>query len=241
MAPFSLVLLPGLDGTGTLFKPFLEAVGSQAVTTVVDYSCPEVSRYQDCREVAERSLPKKEPYLLIGESFSGPVAVSIAATHPQGLRGLVLVSSFVSSPRWALKYLSPLIPLLPTHNRPEWLTDFLLLGRHATPEMRVLVRDAIACVTPAAARARLREIALIDVAEELAAVHLPVLYLRATEDRLVPKSCGEDVARLARSASIVELPAPHMALQCAPMESAKRIMHFARECEAACLANPIAR
>jgi pimeloyl-[acyl-carrier protein] methyl ester esterase len=185
------VLLPGLDGTGRLFKPFVDAVGADAATTVVDYTSPEVSTYADCRVAAERRLPQDEPYILVGESFSGPVAVSIAATHPPGLCGLALVGSFLSSPRSTLKWLSAFIPVLPTHNGPDWLTDFLLLGRHGTPELRTVVRDAMSRVTPRAVRERLREIARVNVCRELSAVRVPVLYLRGVKDKLVPSSCGE--------------------------------------------------
>jgi pimeloyl-ACP methyl ester carboxylesterase len=227
-----LVLLPGLDGTGRLFEPFVDAVGSQAPITVVDYASPEVARYADCRGVAERRLPHDEPFILVGESFSGPVAISIASTHPPGLRGLVLVGSFVSSPSPSLKYLSTFIPVVPTHSGPDWLRAFLLLGRSDTPALRRSVRDAMAKVTSRAVRTRLREIARVNVASELSAVRVPVLYLRATDDRLVPRSCGEEVVRLSRLATITEVTAPHLLLQCAPVECARLIADFASGCEA---------
>ena len=127
-----LVLLPGLDGTGALFKPLVDAIGSRAATTVISYSSPEVSRYADCRAVVERNLPREEPYVLVGESFSGPIAVSIAAARPPGLIGLVLAASFVSSPRAALKWFSASIAFLPAPRRGRWLAEILLLGRRST-------------------------------------------------------------------------------------------------------------
>jgi pimeloyl-ACP methyl ester carboxylesterase len=54
----------------------------------------------------------------------------------------------------------------------------------------------MAQITPATARQRLREIALVDVSEELQQVRVPVLYLRALHDRLVPPVCGQQVALL---------------------------------------------
>ena len=55
-----------MDGTGVLFKPLVDAIGSRAETTVIGYSSPEVSRYADCREVVECNLPREGPYLLVG-------------------------------------------------------------------------------------------------------------------------------------------------------------------------------
>jgi pimeloyl-ACP methyl ester carboxylesterase len=229
LAACRLVLLPGLDGTGTLFEPFTRSLGSEVPTTVVDYASPEVSQYVHCQAAAERRLPRNEPYVLVGESFSGPVAVSIAATHPPGLRGLVLVGSFVTHPRRVLRWLSWISSVLPTH-RPGWAMDFLLLNPYATPELRLLLRQAMAGVTPRAVRDRIREVARVNVAEELSTVGVPILYLRADGDRLVSKTCADGVARLARRARIAEVRAPHMMLQCAPGECATLIMDFVRGC-----------
>ena len=228
-----LVLLPGLDGTGDLFRPFLSAVGSAVPSTVVRYSSPEVSSYAECRAVAEAQLPDSEPYILVGESFSGPIAVSIAATNPPGLRGLVLVGSFVETPRLLLRWLSAFIDVLPTHNGPSWQTDFLLLSRWATPELRQGIADAMAKVSQAAVRARLREIAHVDVSAELSKIQTTILYLRATHDRLVPRSSADRVVSLAPRATMLEIDAPHMLLQCAPADCAAAILKFAREVDEA--------
>ena len=228
-----LVLLPGLDGTGDLFCPFLNAVGSAVPSTVVRYSMPEVYDYAECRAVAGAQLPDSEPYILVGESFSGPIAVSIAAANPPGLRGLVLVGSFVETPRLALRWLSAFVDVLPTHNGPSWLTDFVLLGRWATPELRQRIANAMAKVSQVAVRARLREIAHVNVSVELSKIQAPILYLRATHDRLVPRSSADRIVKLAPRVVVVEIDAPHMLLQCAPTECAKAIQDFAREAEEA--------
>lgn len=227
-----LVLLPGMDGTGKLFKPLLDAMGPAAPVTVVNYASPEVSTYEDCRSVAERLLPAGEPYILVGESFSGPVAISIAAEHPSGLCGLALVGSFVASPRAALRYLSAFLGLFRMRLEPGRTTELLLLGRYATPGRRIQLREAIAAVSSHALRARLDAIASVDVSKELSRVSVPVLYVRATADGLVPPSNGEDVVRLARRATISDIEAPHLLLQCAPVECARLLTDFARNCAA---------
>lgn len=225
-----LVLLPGLDGTGRLFAPFEAALGADVARTVVAYSAPEVSSYDACREVARSVLPVGEPYVLVGESFSGPVAVTIAAAKPPGLCGLVLAGSFVRCPRPALRFATALLPFLPAHSGAGWLSDYLLLGRFADPARREMIREALAMVTPHGVRLRLREIARVDVRSSLAQVTVPVLYLRATEDRLVPQACADDVACLAQDVTIVVVAAPHLILQCAPDAAARAITSFLREC-----------
>jgi len=79
-------------------------------------------------------------------------------------------------------------------------------------------------------RTRLHEVALLDASEDLQKVTVPILYLRATHDRLVPRSSAERIARLSPRVTIVDIEAPHMLLQCAPRECAQVVSSFAREC-----------
>jgi pimeloyl-[acyl-carrier protein] methyl ester esterase len=110
--------------------------------------------------------------------------------------------------------------------------DFLLLGSFATSDLRSQLRQAMARVSPQAVRARLKEVTRANVVRELSMVDVPILYLRAAEDRIVPGTCADEIARLARRARIAEVRAPHMILQCAPERCAELILDFAQACEA---------
>jgi thioesterase domain-containing protein len=82
------VLLPGMDGTGDLFDPFREAMGARMPHVPIDvvrYSGTELLGYGELeRQVRAQlaRLPEGEPFVLLGESFSGPLAISIAASPP---------------------------------------------------------------------------------------------------------------------------------------------------------------
>ena len=75
---FTLVLLPGMDGTGELFAPLLNALNPGLRTTVVSYA-DRPATYAEHESVALAELPKDRPFAILGESFSGPIAVTIAA------------------------------------------------------------------------------------------------------------------------------------------------------------------
>ena len=201
-------------------------MGADVPLTVVRYSSPALARYEDCQAAAREQLPRKESYVLVGESFSGPVAVALAAENPPGLVGLVLVGSFVSSPRRALSWLQGFIDLLPTHNAPAWASDVVLFGRWATADLRASVKNAMAQVSPDIVRQRLREIARADASEQLARVHVPILYLQASHDRLVPPSAAEQVVRIAPATKVVKIEGPHLVLQCAPKQCGQVIREF---------------
>jgi len=90
-----LVLLPGLDGTGELFAPFVGAL-TGIDTRVIAYPADRAMDYPEHEGFVRDKLPRDEDYFLLAESFSGPIGISIAATAPPRLRGLILCGTFAS-------------------------------------------------------------------------------------------------------------------------------------------------
>lgn len=224
----TLVLMPGMDGTGDLFAPLLSALGSSVETVVVKY--PDVpANYAAHEAFARVQLPRDRPYVLLGESFSGPIAISIAATAPDFLVGCILCASFATCPRSFLSLLRPLLPWLPAQRLPNALAERFLMGRFATRELRKAHVKAMRRVSPKALAARLQAIASVDVADKLARVRIPCLYMRATEDRLVPAAAGVEFMRRAPRAQIVEIKGPHFLLQASASQSAREIQAFMRD------------
>jgi len=227
--PPTLVLLPGMDGTGELFKPLVATLGSQYPTRVVRYPNASVG-YAALISVARRWLPTQAPYVLLGESFSGPIAISLAAMQPPGLRGLVLCGSFARNPRpWLLSALCPLLSVRPDTMPPLSLLNYLLLGRHATKHLRSMLFSATSQVSGRAVQARFRAIRAIDVCAKLQAVKVPLLYLLAEQDRVVPQSALQTLQQLRPDMRVVSMSAPHMLLQAAPRTAANAIIAFLHE------------
>ena len=75
----TLVLLPGMDGTGQLFAPFLAALGPEFRTRVVSYPVDQPLGYAELELLARAAIPARGPYVILGESFSGPIASMISA------------------------------------------------------------------------------------------------------------------------------------------------------------------
>src|SRR5688572_3895642 len=95
----ALVVLPGLDGTATLHTKFVASVGPAFDSvTVIPYPPNEALGYVALEALVRAQLPTATPFVLLGESFSGPVALSIAADPPPNLVGLVLSTTFAKSP-----------------------------------------------------------------------------------------------------------------------------------------------
>jgi pimeloyl-ACP methyl ester carboxylesterase len=136
-----------MDGTGELFAPFVAALGAGFEVRTVRYPGDHCGGYRELEEIARQAIPADRPYILLGESFSGPIAISIAASAPGQLRGLVLCCTFARNPRPALAALKPFIGALPfkalmsaTGWRPVMHLSFIC-ARRATGWCRELRRN----------------------------------------------------------------------------------------------------
>src|SRR5215471_17973322 len=94
----ALVVLPGMDGTTAPRADFVAALGPRIEPHLVAYPSDPALGYMELEALVRASLPADRPYLLLGESFSGPIAISIAASRPSHLVGLILCVTFAYNP-----------------------------------------------------------------------------------------------------------------------------------------------
>lgn len=226
----TLVLLPGMDGTASLFAPFVAALGSEFQIVRVVYPNVGALGYSELEAVARAALPVG-PYVLLGESFSGPIAISLAASASNQLKGLVLCCTFARNPHPLFSGLRPLVGFFPLALVPVSVLGRILLGRFSTQPLRSALTQALAQVSGSALRTRLQAVLGADVSTKLAAVKVPVLYLRASQDLVVPASASRLAVKLNPSLKVVELDAPHFLLQAAPSEAAEVVAAFVREAQ----------
>jgi pimeloyl-ACP methyl ester carboxylesterase len=222
----ALVILPGMDGAAAPRADFAAAVGPGIEPHVVSYPPDPALGYTELEALVRASLPTDRPYVLLGESFSGPIAISIAASSPPHLVGLVLCVTFACNPLPLLGSMPWLLPLIPFGLAPMRVINAVLLGRFATAPLIEAVRTTFDEVPTQTFKARLGTVARADMRPALANVCVPVLYLRATEDRLVPRRCADAIARVATQTRIVEIEAPHTLLQVKPAAAAAAVKAF---------------
>jgi pimeloyl-ACP methyl ester carboxylesterase len=219
-----LLLLPGLDGTGELFAPLVEAFGDSVVTSPVRYGS-ELT-FGEYVESAANALP--DHAVVVAESFSGPVAVALAARHPGKIRYLVLCATFARSPFRTLLRFAKFIParaFAANALTPAMLRHFCFNGDGAFLHPSAV--SVVTTVPPAIMRARLACLAGVDVSPLLRQINTPVLYLRASRDRIVSERLSRDLTSQLRNVSITEIDGPHLLLQTRPRECAAAITHFA--------------
>jgi pimeloyl-ACP methyl ester carboxylesterase len=225
----TLVLLPGLDGTGKLFAKFLMALDPCVKTKVVPYP-PDVSLgYDELEPLVRAALPARGRFVLLGESFSGPLAIRIAARPPPGLKGLVLCVTFASNPFPKLAWARRLAALLPLKSLPRWMRAPLMWGSASPSKAPRQSERAMAGVATAVIRRRIAELLMVDETAALKEISVPTLVLCAARDRVVSKAATGKILSGIHHARGVEIDGPHLLLQTCAEECAAAVLAFMRE------------
>ncbi|MDO8050282.1 alpha/beta hydrolase [Janthinobacterium sp. SUN211] len=229
-----LVLLPGMDGTARLFDRFDAALRAQAALDTLAIAYPAAPLgYAALEAFVRERLPQDRPFVVLAESFSGPLGAALRADPPPGMRALILCCSFVRNPRPMLAPLRHLLGLVPFGAMPGFALRQALLAPCATPQLQAELAAALAQVPPSVLRQRLRAVLETDASRSFARGSLPVLYLRARHDRLVPPANALQILRLAPGAQLADIAAPHMLLQAAPEAATVAVAAFVNALSAA--------
>jgi len=217
-----------MDGTGTLLSDFVSAFAEGTPVRVIDYPTSTFMNYDQLAGYVRERLPTDD-FVLIGESFSGPLALTIAAEQPQGLKGVVLCASFArldvrAKPMvsWAAAAISPGLV-------PQFALSYLLLGKWATPQNVKAFRLAIGMVSPEVFSGRARAALAVDLVARGVRVSCPTLLLEARHDRLIPRTAAKTIGQICSKLRIETIDGPHFLLEVASRTCAAVVQRFSKE------------
>jgi pimeloyl-ACP methyl ester carboxylesterase len=219
-------LLPGLDGTGILFRPFVEALAGSLETQIIAYPADQSLGYAELETLVRDALPRDRPYMLLGESFSGPIAIRLGAEPPAGLVGLILCVTFAKNPYPLFAWAGPWVGSIPVTSLPGWVRAAFMWGGAGMERARDESELATAMVGQAVLQHRIAAVLKVDETDSLARIQIPTLVLQASEDSVVPRSATEHILRTLPSAELVEIRGPHMLLQIRAAECAAVVRRF---------------
>ena len=223
----NLILLPGLDGTGILFRPLLAALPADIRPKVIAYPTHQRLSLAEHAELVAGQLPSGE-VVVLAESFSGLVALSLLAKEIQQ-KSVIFAGSFAEPPCPLLLALASLVPWGGPLVR--WAPNFALrrycLGRNANSQQLALLREALAAVSP---EVLVHRLALLRTRRPFVRQQfkVPCHYLRANQDRLVPASAADWFQKHFHQCQVETLEGPHFLLQAKPQECAVWIAPIVR-------------
>lgn len=224
----TLVLLPGLDGTGLLFEPLVSAFPANLRIKVVAYPGQRFLSYSELIPFVQETIPTGDPYVIVAESFSTPLAVMLAAAHPPNLAGLILAAGFITSPlgKWSSLARPLTRPLLFRIPPPSLVLKYFVAGFNQSAALEASVRRANQQVDPTVIARRALETLNCDAREELARTKTPLMYIQGENDHLVRRRCFEEIRRIRPDVVLATIRAPHLVLQREPKKAAEIIVRF---------------
>jgi pimeloyl-[acyl-carrier protein] methyl ester esterase len=226
-----LVCLPGLDGTGQLFADFLAALPKSFTARVVAYPTEESLSYSELLSLVSAAVPKVEPFVLLAESFSTPIALKYAASNPSNLEAVIISTGFAFKPIGGWSRLANAIaqPWFFKLGTPRWLLEYALIGPAAPPALIHRFRQVLRLVSPAVLSGRVKEALIYDSRSELARITAPILYVQAERDRVLSKSCVREMKRMRPDISFAFVEGPHLLLQREPQKVADIVSRFVQD------------
>jgi pimeloyl-ACP methyl ester carboxylesterase len=159
----------------------------QSLTAIpVAYPKDKFVSYAELLPFVSAATPQSEPFVLLAESFSTPVAIIYAASHAPNLAAMVICAGFVPNPiaHWSRLAQAVARPWLFKLRPPRPIVEYFLVGKNAPSVLIQELRCAAKGVRPEVLSSRMQEVLNCDARDELARTTIPLLYLRATNDRL---------------------------------------------------------
>ena len=177
--------------------------------------------------------------VLVGHSMGGAIAAEVALTHPDRVRGLVLIDAAGYGVRWpgVLKVARwPFIGAVATSFRGRWFTKRILRSSFADPD-KVTEADVDQYYAPVpqrefgrALRGVLREFRFDSLGGRLARVQTPTLILWGAADRWIPLRDGARFSReLPRSEFVVIERSGHNVAEESPERVNQLLVDFLKE------------
>lgn len=207
-----------MDGTGQLFESFLHQFSDGESVQVITYPTDRFIPQAELINYVSERLPEDRPLVVLGESYSGPIALSLAASSNLNIAAVVLVATFARYPSGFLKSVSRWLPI-------SWLLHLPIpglairrycFGQYKDPRLYAALRASIRANDPAVLARRMRDGRIVDVTPLLKNITVPCLSIRASEDRLVPAKAIDDLKQNIRKFDEVNIPGPHFILQTQP-------------------------
>ncbi len=217
------MLLPGLDGTGILFRPLLTALSPKIRTLTCAYPRDVFLSVGRLAELVADRICEMGRVVIVAESWSGLVCLELLRRRPANIVGVIFIACFTTPPRRSLLALSRLLPLsvLMQLPPPALLVRRYCLGAEAGPEELALFREALSVVRPRVLAERLGSLRRIDTYGD--AITLPASYIQSTGDRLVPDSAVDPFRAMSATLKVHRVEGPHFLLQARPGDCARII------------------
>ena len=225
----TLVLLPGLNGTNGLFTSFIACAPNDVDVLSIEYPTDKALSYEQLSVfVMDKIKTIRGSYIILGESFSGPLSLFIAEKKPLGLIGLVLVATFITAPNLRIARFLPW-NLGFTLTKPLYdVRSFFSQSEHSS--LIALISVELQKVFPSVLAYRVQQIFAVNASNALKNCQVPVIYFRGTKDLVVPERSLLTIQTIKPEIEVIKFNTQHFLLQSAPQSAWLAIEKFVTRC-----------
>ncbi|MET8572424.1 alpha/beta fold hydrolase [Streptomyces sp. NPDC004783] len=223
------------------YGPILDGLAARHTVVGVDYPgtgvTPKAQNPLDLDELAEQLVAAADAegldtFAVSGYSLGGPVAIRLAARHPERVTSLVLSASFAHSDTrtalaasiWHQLFASGQHTLLAEYLNLMGLSEAALNA--LTPEQVHAIAEQLAATLPSGTGDQLDLVRRIDVRGDLAGIAVPMLVVITTADPLISPALQRQLAAAVPTAETAELPTGHLPFVERPQEWLKLMTDF---------------
>ncbi len=220
--------MPGLDGTGNMFKPLLSSLGPKINTHIISYPSDRYLSFDELSGYVRNQLKDiDDQIVLLAESFSGPIAINLLQNPLPSIKAVIFSATFCERPRSLLISFARILPLEQIFKIPipTSVIKLFCLGFNVSSETVDLFRNTIANSNIRILSKRVRDISRLKLSK-LSFGNIPCCYIQAQYDRLVPSSCFNSFQRFLPQIQLFKIKGSHFILQAKPHECKEIIVRF---------------
>jgi 3-oxoadipate enol-lactonase len=223
------------------YGPILEGLAARHTVVGVDYpgagATPKAQGPLEVDELAEQLVAAADAegldtFAVSGYSLGGPVAIRLAARHPERVSSLVLSASFahpdtraaLAASIWHQLFESGQHTLLAGYLNLMGLSEAALNA--LTPAQVDAIAEQLAPTLPSGTGDQLDLVRRVDVRGDLAGIAVPTLVVVTTADPLISPALQRQLAAAIPTAEIAELPTGHLPFIERPQEWLKLVSDF---------------
>jgi len=210
-----ILLLPGMDGTGLLLKTFAGYL--EGDVRIIRYTTEQKQSYRALVKYVASQLQAHAQYVVVAESFSGPIAYDLLKTHTN-IISVVFVASFITRPHHGLLITKYFPYRFMGTKFPDFVAKFLL-GKLASAATVAHFQQAVRRVSSQVLGHRIRQMATLTKPQ--AKIHIRCSYLRPSHDVLVSNECKQVIKAQCHDFMEYRVEGSHFVLQVNPKAAAE--------------------
>lgn len=215
-----IILLPGVDGSGILFEPFIKIFKSEVPVEVMPLTQDSDQSILNQVSIIENAVGDEEVILIV-ESYSGLLAYELAKRNKIQINQIFFFGCFLQPPSLIGK-IGRFLPVRLLNIIPSKVLAHILFNRWSSPELNQLLSQAIQSINFSNIKKRFKTIATVQKPSQV--IDVPCVYVQATMDNLVSAYNLKTFEELCSNLQVEIVEATHMLLQTQP-EAMSQLIH----------------